>query len=394
MSTYPIHPAAELFPEMSSEELEALTDDIRAHGLRHPITLYQGQILDGRHRYLACQQAGIDARYETLPDDRNPFEYVWSENAERRHLDPGTKTMIRLRQLKASEAWQEGQDQRQAEANRKRSEAMEGNQNASKTQTQNSPVSEDTTLFQPPPPQRERDDIANSTGVSPATVARAMALDEKRPDLADHVQAGTMTLAAATQTMKRDAKVAELETLAAREVEQPTGLFDVLVIDPPWPMHKIEREVRPNQVETDYPTMSEDALKALRLPYAEHCHVWLWTTHKYLPMAFRLIEHWGLTYVCTFVWHKAGGFQVMGLPQYNCEFALYAWKGNPVFLDTKAFPVCFEARRGRHSEKPDAFYAMVRRVTGGRRLDMFARRKIDGFQGWGQEAAEPGVANG
>lgn len=192
----------------------------------------------------------------------------------------------------------------------------------------------------------------------------------------------------AKRDAKRDAIVEKLEATAQREVCQPTGLFDVVVIDPPWPMQKIERDERPNQVAFDYPTMTEAELIELKIPADDSAHVWLWTTHKFMPMALRLLEAWGLKYVCTFVWHKPGGFQPIGLPQYNSEFALYARKGNPAFIDTKAFPTCFQAPRGAHSEKPEEFYEVLRRVTAGRRLDMFNRRQIDGFSGWGQEAVQ------
>lgn len=190
----------------------------------------------------------------------------------------------------------------------------------------------------------------------------------------------------ARRDVRREEVIARLGDIATQEAKAVAGVFDVLVIDPPWPMEKIERDVRPNQVAFDYPTMSTEELRTLTVPAATDCHVWLWTTHRFLPLAFELLQQWEMRYVCTFVWHKPGGFQPVGLPQYNCEFALYARKGSPVFLETTVFPVCFHATRGAHSEKPEEFYEMVRRVTGGRRLDMFARRTITGFERWGKEA--------
>lgn len=107
-----------------------------------------------------------------------------------------------------------------------------------------------------------------------------------------------------------------------------------------------------------------------------------------------MLKKWGFKYVCTFVWQKPKGPQLFGLPQFNCEFVLYARKGSPMFLETKKFNVCFNAPCGKHSEKPAEFYDMVRRVTGGKRLDMFGRRKIEGFESWGKEAQGLGVQDG
>jgi N6-adenosine-specific RNA methylase IME4 len=197
---------------------------------------------------------------------------------------------------------------------------------------------------------------------------------------------GEMTVNRAIQEMKRKQATENLnniETIEAKEIE---GVFDVIVIDPPWQMKKIERNVAPNQVEFEYPTMTLDEIKALEIPCADDCHIWLWTTHKYLPSAFDILKGWGLNYICTFVWHKPGGFQPFGLPQYNSEFALYARRGSPKFIDFKNFKLCFDAPRTGHSEKPELFYDLVRRVTAGRRLDMFNRRYIEGFETWGKEA--------
>lgn len=195
-----------------------------------------------------------------------------------------------------------------------------------------------------------------------------------------------LTTAHVRREAARLAKQDEVEKIASGEVKAPQGRYDVIVIDPPWDMKKIERDVTPEQVTFDYPTMSQFELLQLEIPAHDDCHVFLWTTHRFIRDAFELFDKWGFKYVCAFVWHKPGGFQPFGLPQYNCEFALYGRRGSPRFIDIKSFPVCFDAPRTKHSEKPEAFYETLRRVTGGRRLDMFNRREIIGFDRWGNEA--------
>jgi N6-adenosine-specific RNA methylase IME4 len=184
---------------------------------------------------------------------------------------------------------------------------------------------------------------------------------------------------------------AKLEDIETKRIKELVGVYDVIVMDPPWPIQKIERDVRPNQVMFDYPTMSieeiaEQVGEKLRLHCASDCHIFVWTTQKFLPDSFDLLRKWDVSYVFTMAWHKPGGFQPIGLAQYNGEFVIYGRKGAPQFVDTKDFPVIFSAPRTVHTEKPDSFYDTIRRVTAGRRLDMYNRRVIEGFDGWGLEA--------
>lgn len=228
--------------------------------------------------------------------------------------------------------------------------------------------------------------VAKAVGVSKPTYEKIKAVVKSgNRKVIDEMNKSGKVNKAFTE-IKRDEKLSELKDVKKQTVKKAEGVFDVIVIDPPWQMEKIEREVAPNQVLLDYPTMSLDEIKKLKIPTAKDCHVWLWTTHKYLPDAFDILKEWGLKYVCTFVWHKNGGFQPYNLPQYNCEFCLYARKGAPIFTSTKAFNTCFSADRTKHSEKPEEFYDMVRKVTEGRRYDMFNRREIKGFETHGKEA--------
>ncbi len=384
-----VHPAAELFPLLDEEQLQPLVESMQLHGYDRtkPVLRYAGKILDGRNRMQAAELAGVTPVFVDIDEDRDPFLESWKHNGARRDLLPAQRGSIYLLVLRGSEAWQVAQGAKKVGTNNARSEKAKAQHAASKPRA-GEKYGAASREARPNPENKTATEIAHQSGVSRATIERVTMVSGNSEAKLRALATGKVQLADAVREHKRTSIKAKLESVDARAAKELEGVFDVVVIDPPWPMEKIERDERPNQTEFDYPTMSEGELAALDLHCADDCHVWLWSTQKFLPMAFRLLGAWGLKYVCTFVWHKPGGFQPIGLPQYNCEFALYARMGTPSFLDTKAFPTCFKAQRGAHSEKPEGFYDVVRRVTAGRRLDMFNRRKIKGFTGWGKEAAE------
>jgi ParB-like chromosome segregation protein Spo0J len=90
----PIHPAANLLPMLGEAELAQLAADIAEHGQRHPIVIFEGQVLDGRNRLLACERAGVEPRVEIKSACDSPIVFVLSVNVQRRHLTTSQRVKI------------------------------------------------------------------------------------------------------------------------------------------------------------------------------------------------------------------------------------------------------------------------------------------------------------
>ena len=106
-----IHPAATLFPMMHGPELGALVEDIEAHGLREPIVLDEGFILDGRNRLRACELARVPPRFVEWDGVGSPVGFVLSRNLHRRHLNESQRSIVAAR---AKDMFQEEAAERKA----------------------------------------------------------------------------------------------------------------------------------------------------------------------------------------------------------------------------------------------------------------------------------------
>jgi hypothetical protein len=139
--TLPIHPAAELFPLMTRDELKSLGEDIRKYGLREPVVVmrqyrrradgkfdlreYDLVLIDGRNRLDAMEDAGFTlvcngkldktlghaalglepltgGGYAELDAGIDPYAFVISANIHRRHLNPEQKRSLIAAVLKAN----------------------------------------------------------------------------------------------------------------------------------------------------------------------------------------------------------------------------------------------------------------------------------------------------
>ena len=377
---------------LKDEEYEKLKESILIEGIRDPLVVWQGILLDGHHRYKIAQEHNLEYKIVEieLPNKEAVKEWIIKNQLGRRNLTEQEASYYRgklyesmKRQGARTDLTSAQNEQKFTTAEVIAKEYGVGQATIRRDAEFSAAVDK---VAQAIGEEAKRAILSGQANIPKKDVEKLIEIKQKAPDYIEPLLKGEIALSKAIQETKRKQVIEKLNNIETKEVKELEGIYDVVVIDPPWPIEKIERDIAPNQVKLDYPTMTIDEIKELKIPCADNCHVWLWTTQKYLPAAFEILELWNLKYVCTFVWHKPGGFQPFGLPQYNCEFALYARRGNPQFIDFRDFKLCFEAPRTAHSEKPDLFYDLIKRVTAGRRLDMFNRRKIEGFETWGKEA--------
>lgn len=190
--TLELHPLCTLFPRMAGPDFDALLADVAEHGLREPIVLHDGMILDGGNRYRACIEAGVEPRFREF-DGENIVSFVLSANLHRRHLTPGQQAAI----VASATDWA-------------RAHAAGSNQYAHKARGP-------ATL----PDLSTVADRAAMAGASERTQRMADKVARESPELAREVAAGTVSLPAAVEqiTPKKPPRASKTDTLQARVSE-------------------------------------------------------------------------------------------------------------------------------------------------------------------------------
>lgn len=188
-------------------------------------------------------------------------------------------------------------------------------------------------------------------------------------------------------------------TVAARR-------YATIAADPPWPQGDYPTHLGGHlslgrggvmRLPLPYRPMPLDAIRALPVVdlAAHDCRLFLWTTNRFLPDAFGVIEAWGFLYRQTLVWHKTvnGSPFVASVAPNHAEYLLVANRGSPERVGALTSSVigvpsgCGGGGR-RHSAKPDAFLDLVEQVSPGPYLELFARRQRLGWDTWGNEALD------
>lgn len=205
------HPLSAAFPAMSADDFSALVEDIKTNGQREPIMVLDGMVLDGWHRYSACEQLGIKAQTFTFPADKDPVAFVLSHNLHRRHLTASQRAEAAV----ACAQW--AAPGRPAQANENRTPGVHLKTNA---------------------------ELAKVAGVHPTTIKDAKAAH--KAGLGDAVKSGAMTVKEAAQVARGKDKPANQQLSANKKpeprktVEEPPPIDD---FDPAEELAKAHAEI-------------------------------------------------------------------------------------------------------------------------------------------------------
>lgn len=175
--------------------------------------------------------------------------------------------------------------------------------------------------------------------------------------------------------------------------ELPDGQFACVVADPPWTLDSgpdvFDGTGESGHDALAYAQMSLGDISSLDVKSlaAPDAHLYLWTTNRYLRHSYEIAEEWGFKPSVVLVWCKTPrGVGLGDTYRLTTEYVLFGRRGN--LPHARVVPTTwFSWPRGRHSAKPDGFYAMVESVTPGPYVDLFARAPREGWTVWGNEVS-------
>lgn len=213
---------------------------------------------------------------------------------------------------------------------------------------------------------------------------------EKRDEVLNEIEkeGKEITKTELTKRIKQEQRQAEIEQTKTEPIQTPEGLFDVIVIDPPWPapVKEYNSQYFMGRTANPYPEMTIEEIKNFKIPASDNSILWLWTTHNYIWDAKEIMDLWKFDYKAILTWNK----EKMGIGYWlrkQCEFCLLGLRGKPEWKRKDVRDIITEKRR-EHSRKPEVFYNLVEGLCEGRKIDIFSRNKRNGWYQYGNETTK------
>lgn len=374
---------------MGDEEFDGLVADIAAHGLREPIMLLDGKIIDGRNRYRACIKSNtpVDVAYYRPLTDGDPLEYVLSKNLHRRHLSESQRAMVGA-SLPVRKPGRPKNEPEQGDLPEKSKKEITTLLNVGERSIE----SAKRVIAHGTP---ELTEAVRSGHISVSSAERASTLDpEKQAEVVRRAVAGEEN--AARTVIKQGVRENKEAALATAQLALPEARFGVVVADPAWEFEVWNKDTGGDRGAANHYAVS-DLERIAELPVqniaADDCVLFLWATSPMLPQALEVMRRWGFWYKSQIVWCKrtqGTGYWFRSMH----EHLLVGTRGKPpapapgtqwpsAIGDQPDDPLL------AHSEKPEWSYQMIEQYFPNLpKIELNARKTRAGWTAWGAEAPQ------
>lgn len=386
MQNIQFHPLADIFPLIQGKEFVDLKQDIRENGLREPIVLFDGQILDGRNRFRACQEVGEQAQFIDYEGD-DPAAYVISLNLRRRHLNESQRGAVaaKLANLTKSDAASIGHGATANLQSQTRAAAAEMLNVSERT------VNTAKKVLNKGAPELIEKVEQGQVSVSAAADVATLPESEQREVVAKgekEILQKAKEIRSEKAKARKQERLEKIDQISRGNVELDTDTqYPVIYCDPPWRYEHAESSNR--EIENHYPTMELSDICAL--PVGDIAYqdaiLFMWATSPKLAESMKVLESWGFTYRTCAIWDK----QKIGMGYYfrqQHELLIVATRGNmPAPEPANRPPSVFSYPRGEHSAKPHEVYEIIEAMYPNlAKIELFCRTPREGWAVWGNQS--------
>lgn len=382
---YQFHEVSEIFPMMSYVEFGELKSDIKLNGLREPIYLYKEDIIDGRNRYLACKEVGVEPVFREWDGKGDLVSFVVSLNLHRRHLNESQRAMVatKIANLKQGDNRFTLDPQICGSTQHEAAKLLNISQRS---------IQHATKVLESGVPELSERVMAGGVAVSTASDIATLPKEHQIEIVArgeKEILAASKEIRKKKAEKRRAERFEKIAEISNQDPLLPKTKFPIILCDPPWQYEHIETESR--AIENQYPTMTLQEICEMSISdiAMDDCLIFMWATSPKLKEAMEVLDAWGFDYRTNFVWVK----DKIGMGYYGRqkhELLLIAKKGDiPAPAPENRRASVIEAVRGKHSVKPDEFYTLIDTMYPTLpKIEIFARIEREGWYSWGNQVNE------
>lgn len=199
-----LHPVCELFPLMNKSDFEALKADIQQNGIREPVVFWNGWLIDGKNRLLACEELGIECPRSEWDGRGSVVAWAVSRNLRRRHLTTSERAIIAQQMLDLIKA--------ESKAGRRKAHDPEAASTDKKADSESKNAIFEIGPIGPicdlPDNRKATAIAAAAVGVSRTTVTRARRIAQAAPEKIEEIREGKKTVHAAEKEVIAESRAA------------------------------------------------------------------------------------------------------------------------------------------------------------------------------------------